>query len=284
MAEEGEKGGLGAYGLALAQVPPEAARYLGPAPDSWERWSISRHDWDGGRIEKEWLWPRRATLRVSGNGWLEMDGEQRSAALHVPTGSSDAALVHPYLSLIAAMAAYWRGWDYLHAGAIVVDGGVWGVFGERGAGKTSTLTRLGQREGVEVLTDDVLVMDRERVAYAGPRCTDLRADAAEHMGQGQDIGVVGGRRRWRVPLGPVAPELPFRGWVQLAWEGEISVTEPPPSARFAGLAANLALRLVPPDAAALLRLADLPFVRLARPRDFQRLDDALDRLLGALAG
>ena len=282
MAEMGDVGGLGAYGLALTDVPPEAARYLGPAPASWEPWAITRRDWDGGRIEEEWLWPSRATLRVSGNGWLDMDGQTRSAVLHVPTGSSDAALVHPYLSLIAAMAAYWRGWDYLHAGGIVVDGGVWGVFGERGAGKTSTLTRLSQRDGVEVLTDDVLILDAERTAYAGPRCTDLRADAAERMGQGRDIGVVGGRRRWRVTLGPVAPELPFRGWIQLAWEDRVSVTEPPPSARFQGLAANLALRLVPPDAAALLRLVDMPFVRLGRPRDFDRLDGALDELLAAL--
>ena len=283
MAAAGDEGTLGAYGLALPQVPPDAGRYLGPAPDSWERWTVSRRDWDGGRIENEWLWPHRATLRVSGNGWLEMDGQARTALLHVPTGASDAALVHPYLSLIAAMAAYWRGWDYLHAGAIVVDGVAWGVFGERGAGKTSTLAYLSRRPGVEVLADDVLIVDEHGTAYAGPRCTDLRGDAAERLGEGEDIGVVGGRRRWRMPLGPIAPEVPFRGWVQLAWDETVAVTEPPPSARFQALAANLALRLVPVDAAALLSLADRPFVRLARPRDFERLEGALDTLLDALS-
>lgn len=283
MGQERDPTRLGAYGLVLADPPPDAARYLAPAPSSWEAWRVERNDWEGGRIEQEWLWPGRARLRVSGDGWMELDAGTREAVLHVPPGTSDAALVHPYLSLIAAMAAYWRGWDYLHAGGIVVDGGVWGVFGQRGAGKTSTLTLLGDRDGVEVLADDVLVVDRERTAYAGPRCTDLRADAAAWLARGDDIGVVGGRRRWRVPLGPVDPELPFRGWVELCWGERVAVSEPPPSERFSALAANLAVRLVPPDAADLLRLADLPFVRLSRPRDFDRLGMALDVLLDAIA-
>ena len=37
------------------------------------------------------------------------------------------------------------------------------------------------------------------------------------------MGSVGARERWRVELGPVAPELPLRGWVTLEWGEEISI-------------------------------------------------------------
>ncbi|HYI38589.1 MAG TPA: hypothetical protein VEX39_18420 [Thermoleophilaceae bacterium] len=272
----------GAYGLALPGVAGERARHLAPAPKSWEAWELERHDWADGRIEREWLWPRRARLRVSGGGWVEIDGAARHASLHVPPGTADHAFVHPYLSMVAAMAAYWRGWHYLHAGAVVVDGGVWGVFGQRGAGKSSTLAHLSLREGIDILCDDVLVMDGDLVAYAGPRCVDLRGDAAERLGLGEDLGVVGGRRRWRMALDSVAPELPFRGWVELAWAGDVAVADPAPTERFEALARNLAVRLVPPDAAALLRLADQPYMRFSRPRDYEQLDGALDQLVAVL--
>ena len=85
-----------------------------------------------------------------------------------------------------------------------------------------------------------------------------------------------------MPLESVAPELPFRGWVQLAWADEVGVAEPAPTERFEALARNLALRLVPPDAAALLRLADQPYLRLSRPRDYEQLDGALDQLVAVL--
>lgn len=278
----GEEPTPGAYGLALPDLRGEDARHLGPAPESWPPWRL---DWvisDGGRLELETLWADRAQLRVSGGGWVDIEGARNVATLHVPPGTARAALVHPYLSLIASMAAYWRGWHYLHAGAFVLDGGVWGVFGVRGAGKTSTLAMLSQRDELEVVADDVLVIDTDGTAYAGPRCTDLRLETAAHLGLGEDIGVVGGRRRWRAALGEVAPELPFRGWVELEWAEQVAVTEPSPSDRFQALARNLALRLVPPDPAALLALLDVPFVKLSRPRDFARMGDALDELLAAL--
>ena len=87
MAEVGEHGRLGAYGLALPEVAGEQARYLGPAPrvvGALERRAVTTGTAAGS--SSEWLWPRRARLRVSGNGWLEIDGEARHAGLHVPTG------------------------------------------------------------------------------------------------------------------------------------------------------------------------------------------------------
>jgi hypothetical protein len=274
-------GHVGAYGLALPGIPPDTARLLGPAPEDWPAWTLEHRATGHEEWELEKLWPDRARLRLSGGGWTAIDGSKRVAALHMAEPPTHA-IAHPYLGLIAAVAAYWRGWDYLHAGAVVVDGTVWGVLGDRGAGKTSTLGFLSRREGVEVLCDDVLVLDRERRGYAGPRFTDLREDAAKHLGMGEPLGVVGARERWRAPLGPVETRLPLTGWVDLSWGPEAAVARPAPGDRFTALARSLALRLVPPDPQGLLALADAPFLAFTRPRGLDQLDRALDLLVDAL--
>lgn len=280
----GEQETGGAYGLALPGIDPSAGRFLGPAPAGWPSWAIERDEFVPAGWELETMWADRARLRLSGGGWAEIDGRRRVATCHVHAEASPHALIHPYLGLIGAMAALWRGWDYFHAGGVVVDGGVWGVLGERGAGKTSTLAFMAQRAGVEVFCDDILVLDRRGTAFAGPRCADLRADAARHLGVGEQIGIVGARERWRAPLGSVEPELPFRGWVGLAWADRVELGQLSPGQRFAALAANLALRLVPPEPSGLLALAGAPFHTFARPRSFDSLDAGLDRLVSALRG
>ena len=123
--------------------------------------------------------------------------------------------MHPHLAGAAAVLSHWCGRDSFHAGAFVVDGGVWGLLGDKGAGNSSTLVSLA-RAGVPIVSDDVLVLDKA-TAYAGPRSIDLRTDAAQTLRTGQPLGMIGDRARWRVPLGPVEPELPFRGWVTLRW-------------------------------------------------------------------
>ena len=206
----GVTGQVGAYGMALPDIAPETASLLGPAPADWPEWRLEHRPTGHEDWELEKLWPERARLRLSGGGWTEIDGSRRVAALHLPDPPSHA-IAHPYLGLIAAVAAYWRGWDYFHAGAVAVDGAVWGVLGERGSGKTSTLGFLARRPDVEILCDDVLVLDRELRGYAGPRCTDLREDAAAYLGVGEPLGVVGARERWRAPLGAVEPAAAAEG-------------------------------------------------------------------------
>ena len=274
-------GHVGAYGLALPDIAPETARLLGPAPADWPEWRLEHRPTGHEDWELEKLWPDRARLRLSGGGWTEIDGSRQVAALHTPNPPAHA-IAHPYLGLIAAVAAYWRGWNYFHAGAVVVDGTVWGVLGDRGSGKTSTLGFLARREGVEILCDDVLVLDKDAQAYAGPRCTDLREDAAAHLGVGEPLGVVGARERWRAPLGPVEPRLPLNGWIDLHWGPTAGLERPGAGERFTALARGLALRLVPPDPAGLLALTDAPFLAFTRPRGLERLDGALDPLLDAL--
>src|ERR1700727_1316299 len=90
------------------------------------------------------------------------------------------------------------------------------------------------RAGVPIVCDDVLIIDGD-VAFAGPRSIDLRADSAERFGLGEPLGVLGDRERWRVALAPVAPALPFRGWVRLAWGETVEVRGVPGSDRLSEL-------------------------------------------------
>ena len=103
--------------------------------------------------------------------------------------------MHPYLAPVALVMARWLGREGFHGGGIVAGGGVWGVLGDKTAGKSTTLAWLA-REGVGVVSDDVLVIDGG-TALAGPRSVDLREEAAERLGVGEPMGRVGQRERWR---------------------------------------------------------------------------------------
>ncbi len=193
-------------------------------------------------------------------------------------------LVHPHLASTAVVTAAWFGRQSFHAGAFVLGGGVWAVVGDREHGKSSALAWL-TAAGFAVFADDVLVVDADR-ALAGPRCLDLRAGAAAHFGMGCDIGHVGSRRRWRVQLPAVPPELPFLGWVILRWSDTVDVQPVPVVDRLAVLLANRGLRLPEHDARPWLGLVARPMVCLSRPRDWAAADTAMTALverLGELA-
>ena len=133
---------------------------------------------------------------------------------------SDQALVHPYLAPAAAVIARWLGREPFHAGAFALDGGAWGVLGEREAGKSSLLAWLSL-QGRSVVCDDMLVVAGDTV-FAGPRSVDLRRETAVRLGAGEELGMIGARERWRVGLPPIEPEVPLAGWVFLEWGDEVS--------------------------------------------------------------
>ncbi len=123
--------------------------------------------------------------------------------------------------------------------------------------------------GVPVLADDVLIVDRGLRALAGPRCIDLRREAALALGIGESIGLVGTRERWRTPLGQVPCEVPLGGFVCLEW-GEAAVSRLSPKERVRMLYANQALLLGEQRDSAMLsslmELFALPMIRMRRPR------------------
>ena len=203
--------------------------------------------------------------------------EPLTARLTVPGGFSDDAMVHPGLALLAAITNRWLGRDAFHAGAFLSGAGTWAVMGAKEAGKSTTLGYLAAK-GVGVISDDVLVVDGGH-ALAGPRCVDLRASAADWLGQGVDVGVVGARRRWRMHVPPVPAAVALQGWILPSWGERVELEVVPPAQRIPLLYANLAQLRVPRDPAQLLSLAALPCLILRRPRRWEAMDEAVAMLL-----
>ena len=264
----------GAYGLALAGLP-DASDLLVDAPASWPRWRIERVVGPGDGSDH--LDDDSASAPLQPAGRLDVRRSDSSATLTLPDPPGDGTVAHPYLAPVAAIAAYWSGRLSLHAGAFMAGGGVWGVLGDRAAGKSSVLASLAAA-GVPVLADDLLVVAGGS-ALAGPRCVDLRADAARALGAGESIGVTGGRERWRVQLAQVAAQAPLAGFVELGWDEDVRIAEVSGSDRLPLLLRSFALRAGRPDPSALLDLAAMPMLSLQRPRRWQAQRAAVDALI-----
>jgi hypothetical protein len=276
---------FGAYGLALTGCG-SASPWWNAAPAGWTPWEFR---WAGSQspdgapgtleqIEQGW-----ARVRARPSGWVVIDRARRISTLYSDAAPSVASLVHPHVGSTAAVHAYWSGLDAFHAGCFVRAGRVWAVLGDRTAGKSSTLAWL-LRDGGAVFADDMLVLSHG-TALAGPRCLDLRHEAAERFTMGEDIGMVGTRRRWRVPLGAVPPELPFAGWVVLRWSAsaKAAVSPAPVADRLRLLVMAQAVRASRPGAAWLDLLA-APMLIFERPRQWAPMDEAMQLLLTSVDG
>ncbi|MFZ1997241.1 MAG: hypothetical protein WAU75_24205 [Solirubrobacteraceae bacterium] len=132
-----------------------------------------------------------------------------------------------------------------------------------------------------VLTDDLVVHDCG-VICAGPRCVDLRPDAAQRLGVGRDLGVVGTRERWRLDLPACDLESPLEGFVFLGWGERVQIEPVPPAERLARLADHRALALPWTDQEALLDLASCPAFSWRRPSDWSQMEGAVNQLLRRL--
>jgi hypothetical protein len=269
----------GAYGFSLTGV--EGAReLLLAAPADWPNLALERRSVNGEEPTQDSIGPDRARLPLQ-RGWVDIDRERAKATFFLRTSPSDGDLVHPYLAPAAAVAARWAGRESFHAGAVIVNGGAWGVLGEKESGKSSTMAWLALH-GHDVLVDDLLVLDGDD-AFAGPRCIDLREEPAARLGAGVPLGMVGLRERWRVTLGPVSPRVPLRGWVTLGWGEETGVEAVRAADRLLALLPLRSVRLVPPAPEALVRLASLPVLHLRRPKVWDSLPGATEALLDAIA-
>lgn len=271
----------GAYGLRLAGVD-EVADLLVPAEPAWPLIELSA---TVGEVSPEPQWVSRdgARLRLRAGGQVEIDWVRGHARFTLPSAAGQADLLHPYLATVAAVAAHRAGNEGFHAGAVVAEGGAWVVIGDKGAGKSSLLAGLALA-GHEVVADDVAILDGAGRVLAGPRFIDLRAGAAEELGAGESIGVVGTRERFRMRLADVPSGTPLRGFVRLDWADAAAVTRVPAARRLTELYANRIARLEPADPAPMLELSALPMLELQRPRDWKQSGANAQLLLDALAG
>lgn len=192
-----------------------------------------------------------------------------------PVPASD--VVHPTLWPAASVFARWQGRETLHAGAFSLDGETaWGVLGERGAGKSSLLAALALR-GVEVLADDLLVVEKNH-CFAGPRCIDLRPEGAAALGVADQASVVRSTQRRRLALEPCSGTYRLGGFVSLEWGDSISVSPLTPADSFGLLVDHRRVAVLGADFPYLLELAGMPTLSFTRPRDWSKLDPAIEEL------
>ncbi|MGH8883786.1 MAG: hypothetical protein ACRDYX_01150 [Egibacteraceae bacterium] len=270
----------GTYGLRLIGIDG-AARLLSPAAAGWPDLHIERRTGCDPR-ESNSFDEEVVRYHLQSGGSVTIDRAAQEVVFCMADPPSDEEVVHPFLFAAAATMSRWLGRETFHSGAFVADGGAWAVLGAKGSGKSSTLGWLASRD-VVVLSDDLLVVD-DGDALAGPSCIDLRPDAAACLGVGENLGVVGTRERWRL-VTPKAPDrLPLRGWVFPAWDDEVALVPVPVAERLPRLMENLALRVPPLRPDRILDLAALPCWALRRPRSWDSLDPAVDRLLEAICG
>jgi hypothetical protein len=269
----------GAYGLAFDGLD-EAAPWLVAAPGDWPALRVGFGAPDEGGAG--FFAADEARIALANGKAVELTRHPLTAVFESTVPRAHVSFIHPYLTAVAAVASTWLERESFHGGGIELGGGVWGVFGARGGGKSSLLAQLAAA-GVCVFSDDLLVTDGKR-AFAGPRSVDLRADAATALGAGESVGVVGQRERWRVRLGDVAPELPLRGCIHLEWGDRVELRPLPAAERLARLASHAALDVVLGSfSTRLLELASLPAVSLRRPPHWDHADESITRLVDTIA-
>ena len=161
----------GAYGFQLSGNAA-AAQLVGAAAD-WPALEIERRIGGDAPTGASSAPTEREIALVAGDH-LAVERDPLRATFTTSQPLSDDALVHPYLAPAAAIAGYWLGREAFHAGAFVLDGGVWAVSGDKEAGKSTLMAGLS-RQGHGIFTDDALIVDGD-IAFAGPRSLDLRED------------------------------------------------------------------------------------------------------------
>src|SRR5712691_7412903 len=271
---------VGAYGLRVEGVSHSVRRLLGPADPSWPS-VLVRGGISHSEDEQAFVSQTHARVGLPGGGEITVERTPMVAEIRPSSRPRDDELLHPYLGYVAAIVSRWLGRDCVHAGAFVVDDGVWAMVGERQAGKSSMLGWLAA-QGYDIVCDDVLVIADEQV-FAGPRVVDLRPEAAEILGVGTPIGLVGARERWRLEVGPIPTQFPLRGWIFLGWSSQVEVRRASAARRLSTIKEQLSLFTTPRDPTSLLDLASLPAFDVHRPLGWGSMIEAADRLLDAIS-
>lgn len=280
---------VGAYGLALPTDLFPAARLNALRPDA-ERWTVTRRPIDAAsdphrgdpigdvpvlgesEVDADTAW-----VQVAGTK-LEIDRASRSARLLARPDVSPERFVHPCLAPLAIAAAHWQKRVPLHASAVIVDGQAWGILAERGDGKTTTVAALDQA-GHGVITDDLLVVDADLQAHAGPRCVDLRASSTELFPGAVRVDDYPSRERYRLTPGPVPATVPLAGFIRLLWsEHRLGLTPISPGDRIPLIGSAISMGGPLANPGLVLDLAALPCFALERPRGLDSLQASVEAI------
>jgi hypothetical protein len=268
----------GIYGVGLAGLGD--TDLMCSLPDGALELRILRRRAVGPPPELE-LRENKVTLPYLDGGWCEIDAAAGVAELFLVEELTLDDLVHPWLAPPVGIFNVMNGRLVLHGGVVEVGGLVFGLVGEREAGKSSLLAHLMLTLDADVLSDDLVTL-LEGDVLRGPACVDLRAASVEAFGlSGRTARSVrlGTRVRMPVPAGPW--RAPLAGIVVLEWAEELSIEPVAPLARVPVLLPHVN-RLGPPFDAAdrhLLDLIDIPVWRLRRPRRWSALPETAELLV-----
>src|SRR3954447_27015619 len=97
---------LGAYGLELTGMSDDDFLVRAPASLGWPRVSIHP---DGELVDRaEEIDAKRASLSILDDAYAVIDRHERSATFCAP-GDEDGRLIHPFLSAVGVVFAWWHG-------------------------------------------------------------------------------------------------------------------------------------------------------------------------------
>jgi hypothetical protein len=212
-------------------------------------------------------------------------GEPHILRIETAAPLAEDGLIHPFLSLPAAIIQQWSGRLVLHASAFDVGGRAVVLLGHREAGKSTTVA-AAREAGFAVRADDVVVLDGGQ-ALPGTSVIDLRESASEVFG-GRALGRIGSRDRWRIYVDEMQAPAPVAAFVRLAWGDDVRVSELGAAELVGALYGSSALgegvgRHLRHRPAAVLDLLGTRFLELQRPRDLTQLASAVEELARLVA-
>lgn len=222
-----------------------------------------------------------AVQPLHAGGHLRADRRSATATFHRAQPLTDAELVHPGLTTVAAIFSHWAERLSFHGGAVGTAAGAWAVLGARESGKSTLLAQLALR-GYPILADDLVVLLGDRVA-AGPPSVDLRPDAVRRLDGAVTTEWVRRGERHRLHLAGPAADAPLAGVITLEAGAAPTVTRVAPSERIPALHPHRTVRALPARPELFLDLAPLPAYRLVRPTDWEQ-SEAFVRAVADLVG
>lgn len=264
---------FGAYGLRLTGLDDDLLVQL-PVDNSWPHVRVRHGELTHLSGEVKRIGSETAEVRFLDGSSVSMDRSRRLVTLGTAMVPDDGRILHPLLSAIGIVFAWWDGRHAFHAGAFL-DGRdrAWGVVGERGFGKSSSLAGLHQA-GLRVVSDDLLVV-AEGEALAGPRCIDLRPEVATALKAKTTLVRAGARSR--LTVGPVPEAAELHGWLFLKWGEHAEERRLKPSDLLPKLAAHRNTRSG--GSPTLLALADKEAWEITRRPRWESFQADVERLL-----
>lgn len=236
-------------------------------------------------VDHEHVDHERVSLGAKGASSFEVVRNPASIAFDFPETPSADAVLHPLGTIPMSVLARWRGDATLHGGAFAIEHTAWGLAGQREAGKSTTLALLSEL-GYTILADDLLAI-QDGFVWSGPSCVDLRPQAAAKFPGARDLGIVGGRRRYRLSTPSAPARLPLRGFFFLEWHEEprVTISPLPVDEKLRWLYALEYIGLMgPAPPLQILDLAALPAWRVARPRGWYTSAELIDAILAVAEG